>query len=44
MKNINTVKKFEMLKEQSKQVLLKTLEWVERGKEFGFDFGGNGEA
>lgn len=38
MKNINTVKKFEMLKEQSKQVLLKTLEWVERGKEFGFDF------
>lgn len=38
MKNINIVKKFEMLKEQSKQVLLKTLEWVERGKEFGFDF------
>jgi len=38
MKNIDTINHFERLKDQSKQKLLKVLEWAQRGKELGFDF------
>lgn len=38
MKNIDTIKNFEILKEQSKQELLKVLEWAKKGNNFGFDF------
>ena len=33
-----TINHFERLKDQSRQKLLKVLEWAQRGKELGFDF------
>lgn len=38
MKNIDAIKNFEILKEQSKQGLLKVLEWAKKGNSFGLDF------
>ena len=38
MKNIDAIKNFEILKEQSKQGLLKVLEWAKKGNNFGLDF------
>ena len=38
MKNIGAIKNFEILKEQSKQGLLKVLEWAKKGNNFGLDF------
>ena len=38
MKNIDAIKNFEILKEQSKQGLLKVLEWAIKGNNFGLDF------
>jgi len=34
----DTINHFERLKDQSRQKLLKVLEWAQRGKELGFDF------